>query len=513
MITSTITKKIKHSKYIQSVYGRLSILLFLSVLVVAIFSSFIFVGLSQRYQQEITQNIHSDLAKHIVKEHLLFKNDKPDYAAAEKLFSNLMVLGPNFEFYILSKSGQVLACSGEPDKVKIANINTKDIIKFIELGEEKELILGDDPRSTERKKIFSAAEITNNNQEVIGYVYVILASQIYDRTVSTVLGSKNLQLGLLLTLKLLAMTFIAVIGIARIITHPLCNLTTEVKKIEEIGFDKRPTQKDLPLLKTNKSTPDSANEIEILTHSFNKLLSKLNSQYKNIVTIDELRKELISHVSHDLRTPLASLLGYLETWQMTKEHSTKEESSKYIETAQRNAEKISMLIEQLFELAHLDSGNVKVKLEKFSIAELVQDVLQKFQIIANKKNISLAVTPQDSSIEVVGDIEKLERVFTNLIENALRHTNENGSIIVRLKHEARSVAIEVSDTGIGIPAQDVEHIFTPHFKAENSVRGDTAHGGLGLAITKKLLSLHQANIQVRSIEKKGTTFLFKLATA
>ena len=113
----------------------------------------------------------------------------------------------------------------------------------------------------------------------------------------------------------------------------------------------------------------------------------------------------------------------------------------------------------------------------------------------------------------MGDIEKLERVFTNLIENALRHTNENGSITVRLKHENRSVAIEVSDTGIGIPAKDVEHIFTPHFKAENSVRGDTAHGGLGLAITKKLLSLHQASIHVKSIEKQGTTFHFELAMA
>lgn len=505
------------SKLTQSVHGRLSILLFVSIIVIGILSSCIFVELSQRYQQEITQNIHRELAEHIVHEHLLFNNNEPDYEAAKHLFHNLMILGPNFEFYILDNTGKILTYSADPNQIKRTHINIHDIKNFISSRENNKRILGDDPRATDVKKVFSAAPIFNEQKDIAGYVYVILGSQIYDKAASSVLESKNLQLGLLLTATLLILICIVVIGIAGTITRPLSRLTRHIENLKNIGFERQSKDSDLILLgndlthihslQTNKSTQ---NEIALLSRSFNELLTKLNAQYKNIVTIDELRKELISHVSHDLRTPLASLLGYLETWQINKNSSDKEETDQYITTAQRNAEKIAILIEQLFELAHLDSGNVKVKLERFSIAELVQDVLQKFQILANKKNIQLSVTPQDSSIEVVGDIEKLERVFTNLIENALRHTNDNGSITVRLKYENRLVAIEVSDTGIGIPADDVEHIFTPHFKAENSVRGDTAHGGLGLAITKKLLSLHQSHIHVKSIEQQGTTFHFTL---
>ena len=147
----------------------------------------------------------------------------------------------------------------------------------------------------------------------------------------------------------------------------------------------------------------------------------------------------------------------------------------------------------MFELAHLDSENVQVNKEKFAIAELVQDVLFKFALHAKEKNISLDVDPKDSSILVFGDIEKLERAFTNLIENAIRHTNRGGRVLVKLSESGRFINVEVSDTGIGIPEGDIPHIFEPHFKAGNSVRENTAHGGLGASNYEKIVKLTRNN--------------------
>jgi len=171
-----------------------------------------------------------------------------------------------------------------------------------------------------------------------------------------------------------------------------------------------------------------------------------------------------------------------------------------------------VLVDQLFDLANLDSNNVTVTKEQISVAELVQDVMQKFSLIATEKHVELCLQPKDSAIQVYADIEKLERVFVNLIENALRHTPKGGKITINLQANSSLVFIEVSDTGIGIPEDDIPFIFDPHFKAGNSVRENTAHGGLGLAITKRLLELHQAEINVRSALHKGTTFSFTLAS-
>jgi len=294
-------------------------------------------------------------------------------------------------------------------------------------------------------------------------------------------------------------------------TRPLKTLTSQVKTLSEHGFQRI----DSDLYKRSGLDlwrASSENDIHIVGTSFRRAIQRLAEQYKHIISVDELRKDLLSHLSHDLRTPLATLLGYLETWEMQQNQISEKQSREYIATARKNAQKIVVLVDQLFDLANLDSNNVTVIKEPVSIAELVQDVLQKFKLVAEEKGISLNLQPKDSSITVFADIEKLERIFVNLIENALRHTPGGGHITVNLKKDTSLVSIEVCDTGIGIPEHDLPYIFNPHFKAGNSVRENTAHGGLGLAITKRLLELHQSEIQVKSVLHRGTTFSFYLAS-
>ncbi|GLS24637.1 sensor histidine kinase [Marinibactrum halimedae] len=515
----------------NTVQSRLALALTASFFVIGLSTLILMVCSNWAYQQEVTQVMHRDVADYVAEHYLPFTDGKPDLNKAKKTFHDLMMLGPNFEFYWLDLQGNILAYSAEPGTVVRESVTTEPLILYLDQKSAKGLTFGDDPRHESREKIFSVAPIVREGITE-GYLYVILGSQIFDRVSDRVWNSKIVQWSAWLFTAVLLFGLISLLWLTGLITRPLTQLTEQVTFIRKTGFSKAGIQ-SIPDLDPSSDEPKEVqiqkeqsnaerirvlnqwqcktdNEIHALGCAFREALETIHEQYKNIVTIDELRKELLSHVSHDLRTPLASLLGYLETWEINQASLTEEQSRQYIATAKKSAQRISSLVEQLFELAHLDSGTVTVHKERFSIAELIEDVLQKFRIDAESKRITLAVTPQDSGIWISGDIEKLERVFTNLVENALRHTPDDGSITVRLNEDGNFVAIEVADTGIGIPDEDIPHIFDPHYKAGNSVRGNTAHGGLGLAITKRLLELHQSNIRVSSRMNQGTCFSFAL---
>ncbi len=498
--------------FTQSLGAKITLALVIIFGVFGLISASIFIKSSRHYEREVTQTIHQNLAQHVVDNYLLFKDGKPDYQAAKDSFHDLMILGANFEFYLLDKTGKIVAYDSKPEQVKLDQITLEPIATYLSQRSSSGLILGNDPKNPDKSKVFSAAPIFQMG-EVYGYLYVVIGSQARDNIEANMLSENLMRSGLGLFIVLLALTSLLALFVVSLIVKPLQLLTSQVKTIQETGFDDYKNEHNDVSESLKHWDEFSQNDIHILGVNFREALQRLESQYQHIVSIDELRKELLSHVSHDLRTPLASLLGYLETWEMQKDNITAEQSHHYIATARKNAQKIVVLIEQLFDLAHLDSDNVTVKKERIAVAELVHDVLQKFSLSARDKNIQLDVKPKDSSIEVYADIEKLERVFINLIENALRHTANNGRITINLIKNSSLVSIEVCDTGIGIPEKDLPFIFDPHFKAGNSVRENTAHGGLGLAITKKLLELHQAEIRVRSALHQGTTFSFSLSSA
>jgi signal transduction histidine kinase len=499
------------SKFTHSLGARMTLALVAVFVVFGVASAVLFVKNSHQYEFEVSQEMHRELAQHVVDEYLLFKDGKPDRVAAKASFHDLMILGPNFEFYLLDKTGKIVSYSAEQGTVVLDRVDLEPINAFIGQVNQR-VIVGDDPKQPNKKKIFSAAPIFNMG-EVYGYLYAVIGSQARERVEADVFGPKLVQSSLAVFVFLVVLTVLVSYLIILLIARPLKILTNQVRDLGREGFDKFQGEGDSIEQALGQWDASSGNDIDIVGANFRAALIKLEQQYQHIVSIDELRKELLSHVSHDLRTPLASLLGYLETWEIQQGQMTEQQSRDYIATARKNAKKIVVLIEQLFDLANLDSNNVTVKKERVVVAELVQDVLNKFALSAKEKHITLKLQPLDIGIEVHADMEKLERVFTNLIENAMRHTPEHGVITINLIKGSSLVSIEVSDTGIGIPEEDLPHIFDPHFKAGNSVRENTAHGGLGLAITKKLLELHQTDITVKSALHKGTTFRFSLASA
>ena len=471
-------------------------------LLVGVLLVFLLQQLTNHYQHEVEQKLHLDLARHIVDDHQLFKNDVIDPRALKDAFHNMMILGPSFEFYVIDPAGKLVSYAAEEQKIKRHTVNLQPVWEF--LSKDRRLpITGDDPRHPFRQKIFSAAELHQDGQPM-GYLYIIIGGEIYDGVSALIRQSHNMKLGVGVLTIALCLSLLAALGLFAVLTRPLRRLSRDIDHFRAEGFD------------ANKLTisawdAGSSDEIERLGSSFTIMAEELKHQYEKVKAADELRRELVSHVSHDLRTPLASLKGYLETWQIKQGSMSEAESQKLIDTAARNALQMGVLVEQLFELAHLEGDANTLNWELVSIAELAQDVLQKLALRAEAKQITLTLEPKNPALLVQADIEKLERVFTNLVDNAIRHCAERGQVDIVMEASKEQIRVSVQDNGSGIPAAEVGKIFNAHFRASNSAAGSgEKHSGLGLAITRRILDLHGSRIEVLTELGEGTRFSFTL---
>ena len=225
--------------------------------------------------------------------------------------------------------------------------------------------------------------------------------------------------------------------------------------------------------------------------------------------MESLRREMVANVSHDLRTPLTTMRGYLETLLIRRNEMSDEEEARYIQTALSHSQHLAKLIDELFELARLDSCESVVYAEPFSMCELIQDVAQKYQLLANEKSIDLNTQLDRRAPMIYGDIAMMQRVLENLLDNGLRHTSSGGRIIISVDVDSGEVIVKVADTGTGIPAEEVPRIFERFYQQDaNRTKGNNA--GLGLAIVHRILELHHSAIRVSSELNQGTTFTFQL---
>jgi hypothetical protein len=216
---------------------------------------------------------------------------------------------------------------------------------------------------------------------------------------------------------------------------------------------------------------------------------RIEEQVRELERADRLRRELVANVSHDLRTPLASLQGYLETLLLRDASLTEEERRRYLDIAFRHGEKLRALISELFELAKLDSGDMTLQTESFSLAELAQDIVEKSRLQAARNGIEIHAQLQTDLTPVHADIRLIERVIDNLLDNALRHTPAGGTVTVQVTGLAEGTEVSVTDSGPGIPPEDLARVFDRFYRGK-----DSSGAGLGLAIARRILDLHGGTI-------------------
>ena len=485
-----------------SLYQRLS--LSLLAVFIAIFLVFYYwaqqLELQARYESE--QHLHLKLAENLARDNPLLKQGVYDYDALKNLFNTLMVLGPAFEFYMLDPDGNILTHSIKPELIKREKVDVKPLLAIIE-GQEALPIYGDDPKNASRQKVFSAAPVYNKDR-LQGYLYVIVAGEHYESAYNRPQLSHQAKLSLMLLVAAIVFLFAVMLGLFAYFTKPLRLLNKDMRKLKEAGFD---TSK----VELTRWQKNSYNEVHLLGDVFQQMAIQIHLQLKQLKEADVNRRELLADISHDLRTPLAALQGYIETLSLGADKLSPKEQQACIETSLKNAKQLKQLIDQIFELAHLEGGQVSLNLENFNLAELLYDVIAKFSLTAKQKHVNIAIDPASSGVVIYSDIAKLERVLTNLIENAIRHTPSGGDITLVINEMSSSrCQLTVKDTGTGIKQEELSYIFDTRYRASNAITEGGKHTGLGLAITRKLLEVLQTEIRVKSALGKGTEFSFTL---
>lgn len=249
-------------------------------------------------------------------------------------------------------------------------------------------------------------------------------------------------------------------------------------------------------------------ELAMLAQTFNQMAAQLGEAARQKEELEMLRRDLVAWAGHDLQTPLASVQAILEAL----EDGIIEDpqmSQRYLQTAQKDVRSLSILIDDLFQMAQLDAGGLPLDKENNSLSDLISDTLESFSEVAARQGVELSGNVEPGVDPVLMDTQRVGRVLNNLISNALRHTPAGGLVTVRAARKHEKITVEVIDTGEGIAPQDLPYIFERFYRGEKSRSRATGGSGLGLAIAKGIVEAHGGVIGVESLQGK-TRFHFTL---
>ena len=242
------------------------------------------------------------------------------------------------------------------------------------------------------------------------------------------------------------------------------------------------------------------------------MFEQLQHEHSELEKVERVRKDFVINVSHELRTPLASIQGYTETLLDGAIHDS-EHNMRFLTIIRQNAERLARLTGDLMTLSRLELKTTKFQFFSYHVDDLVMDCVDSMRPMAEKKNVRLAVAPAGNEVEVFCDSESLHQIMSNLLDNALKYTPEGGLIEVTtraLEGEPEMVEIAVTDSGIGIPAEELHRLFERFYRVDKARSRELGGTGLGLAIVKHLVRAHKGTVRVSSEPGQGSTFAFTL---
>jgi signal transduction histidine kinase len=509
----------------------LSLFFFLILLTLGLTTLWVSHRSSQNYFLEFTQQLNRPIALYMAENANLVSNSQTDFKVLARLSSHVMVINPSVEVYVLDMKGQVIAPTEalggdrQLDTIAPSFVDLSPIRKFLQ-NDSTYPIVGSNPKNLEAGSIFSVAPLYTSNsiaEEVqqLGYVYVVLAGERHQSLLNSLGDSYSIKTLYLTLAGILLFALLAGIAVFFQLTRRLRTLTKNagrwqesMSKLSQFGASDS-SEKAYQFLPSNsKGGAKSRDEIDILSATYESMTTQLVSQFHDLQDSDKNRRALFADISHDLRTPLTTMQSYLETLVLRDDVLTNSDRKKYLTTAHKQSVRLKQLVMQLFELSKLSSGSVVLKSESFSLLELAYDSVQQFALEATAKNIQLSVQPEGDGFrqfEVFADIALVQRVFENLFVNALRFTPDGGSIGIELsRKEAGHVSVAIRDTGLGIPEEQIAHLFSRHQSEISFGKNDNGNAGLGLSIVKHIIELHGCEVKLTSDPGLGTLVEFAL---
>ena len=250
-------------------------------------------------------------------------------------------------------------------------------------------------------------------------------------------------------------------------------------------------------------------ELKQLCGNLNNMIDQFQNTFERAHYLEETRKKMISNISHDLRTPLTSLLGYVEALQTDKQ-LTEEERRQYLEIIATKGNRLTELFQAFFELSKLESNDTRLKVQKVNMTAKAQEALLTFYQEITQAGLTPELDLPEEPLYAYGDGDAIERVLNNLISNALRYGASGGVIGLALREKAETISLEVWDRGQGIHPDDLPYIFERLYTGERSRNSQLQGNGIGLTITKQLVENMRGRISVHSVQGEQTLFSFEL---
>ncbi|PKG78829.1 sensor histidine kinase [Shewanella sp. Actino-trap-3] len=449
-------------------------------------------------RNQIQQSLHLQLAEHMAHINPLLSQGITSDAALKEAFHDFMLLGPSFEIYTLDPDGKVIAYDAKEEKIKIHRVDTAIIQQF--LNGDNLPVLGTDPRSEDTHKIFSASKLITEDGLHSGYLYVIIGGEDYDSW-QTLINAENQPKIWGATIGFwIIFALVLFVILLRYFTRPIQKLAQDLTELKNT-----PMSDKLMLPQRYRGSL----EISQLSHHINHLLQEIQLQQQQVKRQQQAKHDFLLHLSHDLKTPLTALLGYIDTWLILPEN---ERDQALIQYAANSGQTLQQLLAQLLELAALENGQIDAQLQQVNLSELLCDIEQTFTPRAKKLGVQLDFDINHAS-QIYTDPALMRRILNNLVDNALRYTPAGGKIqIINALHNGQQW-LTVRDTGAGMHQHEVDALkqlsmTTLSFEANQSL----PQLGVGLAIVRQLLGLLKCRIEIDSQPGVGSEFKIELVT-
>ena len=351
------------------------------------------------------------------------------------------------------------------------------------------------------KNAFINSNLDSNMYEIINPAYnndtIVYAIKLEDSTYAFVNSSiepidsivylirKEL---IIISIVVLIFSFIISYYISKHISNPIIKINESAKRLAKQEFD------------TEFATDSKILELKELSDTLNYTKNELSKT-------DELRRDLMANVSHDLKTPLTMIKAYAEA-SIDLHYGNKEKVKQDIDTIIAETERLSNLVTDILTLSKMQAHVEELQVEEFDLVKLIEEILKRYEYLQETENYQFEFLHKKKSILINADQKKIEQVIYNLVNNAIHYTGDDNLVIIQISENENEIKVEIKDTGKGIKEEDLPYIWDKYYKNKKKHKRNLVGTGLGLSIVKQILEAHNFQYGVKSTQNKGTTFYF-----
>ncbi|MEZ9789407.1 sensor histidine kinase [Vibrio breoganii] len=416
----------------------------------------------QTIELRTKQSLHKQLATHMREDNPLMIGSDYNPVALKSIFHTLMLLGPDFEIYFLDAKGNITTHAAPEGAQLQSSVDVEPITQF--LNDEPFPILGEDPRNPNQNKVFSVSAL-KEGETIMGYLYVVIGSTQHSAIAASQVDPPYVALAGLVLVSIIGFAFGVYLLVDKNLLCPIQRVTNQLQHQAEHDF---------------QLTPDFTHQVKELAPiagSYHLMAKHIQQQFLQLEYQSSHQRQLLLQLSHDLKTPLSSVLGYLETWKLQNKQDP------LIDVAYRNCDKLSNQLHSMLQLAKQETPLLSYEYHPVDIATLLAQSAEIMQSQFNRKQVMLKldVAPE---LQTIGDKVLLERLVANLLENALRHSPAHSTVCCQAELTTNKT--------------DIRFRFTNH--VEPNAQGGSL--GIGIKIVQSILMLHHSYLETKQTDNE-----------